>query len=72
MRFDRRRKKEISFKCPICGFVNQSNFTQMCNKYTVKILQNKTLLVTTNILKEIEKKSLIAEKKRLEREIERV
>ena len=30
----------------------------MCNEYTVKLLQNKTLLVTANILKEIEKKRL--------------
>ena len=46
----------------------------MCNQYTAKILQNKTLLITTNILKEIEKKELIAEKKkkRFERQIERV
>ena len=66
-------KKKFSFKCPICGFVNQLDFTQMCNQYTAKILQNKTLLITTNILKEIEKKELIAEKKkRFERQIERV
>ena len=31
----------------------------MCNEYTVKLLQNKTLLVTANILKEIGKKWLI-------------
>ena len=57
-------KKKFSFKCPICGFVNQLDFTQMCNEYTAKILQNKTLLITTNILKEIERKELIAEKKK--------
>ena len=52
-------KKKFYFKCPICGFVNQLDFTQMCNEYTVKLLQNKTLLVTANILKEIGKKWLI-------------
>ena len=57
MRFDQKEEKnKFSFKCPICGFVNQLDFTQMCNEYTAKILQNKTLLITTNILKEIEKK----------------
>ena len=50
-------KKKFSFKCLICGFGNQLDFTQMCNEYTAKILQNKILLVTTNILKEIEKKA---------------
>ena len=55
-------KKKFSFKCPICGFVNQLDFTQMCNEYTIKLLQNKTLLVTANILKEIKKKRLILEK----------
>ena len=38
--------------------VNQLDFTQMCNEYTVKLLQNKTLLVTANIFKKIEKKRL--------------
>ena len=38
----------------------------MCNEYTVKLLQNKTLLVTANILKEIEKR-LILEKKCVEK-----
>ena len=52
-------EKKFYFKCPICGFVNQLDFTQMCNEYTVKLLQNKTLLVTANILKEIGKKWLI-------------
>ena len=61
-------KKKFSFKCPICGFGNQLDFTQMCNKYTAKILQKKILLVTTNILKEIEKK-LIAEKKDLKEKL---
>ena len=51
-------KKKFSFKYPICGLVNQLDFTQMCNEYTVKLLQNKTLIVTANILKEIEKKRL--------------
>ena len=46
MRFDRRRKeKNFSFKCPNCSFVNQLDFTQMCNEYTVKLLQDKTLQV---------------------------
>ena len=40
-------KKKFSLKCPICSFVNQLDFTQMCNEYTVKILQNKTLLHIT-------------------------
>ena len=35
----------------------------MCNEYTAKILQNKILLVTTNILKEIEKKANSWQKK---------
>ena len=68
-------KKKFSFKCPICGFVNQLDFTQMCNKYAIKLLQNNTLLVTANILKEIEKKRLILEKKcveKIEIEIESV
>ena len=56
-------KNKFSFKCPICGFVNQLDFTQMCNEYTAKILQNKTLLITTNILKEIEKKDYSWKKK---------
>ena len=56
-------KKKFSFKCPICGFVNQLDFTQMCNKYAIKLLQNNTLLVTTNILKEIEKKKVNIRKK---------
>ena len=51
-------KKKFSFKCPICSFVNQLDFIQMCHEYTVKLLQNKTLLVTANILKEIEKNVL--------------
>ena len=51
-------KKKFSFKCPVCSLVNQLDFTQMCNEYTVKLLQNKTLFVTANILKEIEKKRL--------------
>ena len=55
-------KKKFSFICPICCSVNQLDFTQMCNEYTVKLLQNKTLLITANILKEIEKR-LILEKK---------
>ena len=38
--------------------LTEEDFTQMCNEYTVKLLQNKTLLVTANILKEIEKKRL--------------
>ena len=38
-------KKKFSFMCLICCSVNQLDFTQMCNKYTVKILQNKTLQV---------------------------
>ena len=54
-------KKKFSFICPICCSVNQLDFTQMCNEYTVKLLQNKTLLITANILKEIEKR-LILEK----------
>ena len=46
MRFNQRRKeKKNSFRCPICGFVNQLDFTQMCNEYTVKLWQNKTLQV---------------------------
>ena len=56
-------KKKFSFKCPICGFVNQLDFTQMCNKYAIKLLQNNTLLVTANILKEIEKKKVNIRKK---------
>ena len=64
MRFDQKEEKnKFSFKCPICGFVNQLDFTQMCNEYTAKILQNKTLLITTNILKEIEKKDYSWKKK---------
>ena len=31
--------------CSICCSVNQLGFTQMCNKYTVKLLQNKALQV---------------------------
>ena len=38
-------KKKISFKCPNCGFVNQLDFTQMFNEYTIKLLQDKTLQV---------------------------
>ena len=60
-------KKKFSFKCPICSFVNQLDFTQMCNEHTLKLLQNKTLLVTTNILKEMVKKRLILEKKCVEK-----
>ena len=36
-------KKKFSFICPICCSVNQLDFTQMCNEYTVKLLRNKTL-----------------------------
>ena len=36
-------KKKFSFICSICCSVNQLDFTQMCNEYTVKLLQNKTL-----------------------------
>ena len=52
------KNKKFCYICPICCSVNQLDFTQMCNEYTVKLLQNKTLLVTVNILKEIEKKRL--------------
>ena len=38
-------KKKFSFICLICCSVNQLDFTQMCNEYTLKLLQNKTLLV---------------------------
>ena len=38
-------KKKFSFICSICCSVNQLDFTQMCNEYTVKLLQNNTLLV---------------------------
>ena len=38
-------KKRFFFMCSICCSVNQLDFTQMCNKYTVKIFQNKTLQV---------------------------
>ena len=38
-------KKKFSFKCPNCAFVNQLDFTQMCNEYTVKLLQDQTLQV---------------------------
>ena len=38
-------KKKFSFMCSICCSVNQLDFTQMCNEYTVKFLQNKTLQV---------------------------
>ena len=38
-------KKKFSFTCSICCSVNQLGFTQMCNEYTVKSLQNKTLQV---------------------------
>ena len=38
-------KKKFSFKCPNCGFFNQLDFTQMCNEYTVKLLQDKALQV---------------------------
>ena len=38
-------KKKFSFKCPNCGFVNQLDFTQICNEYTVKLLQDKNLQV---------------------------
>ena len=36
-------KNKFSFICPIYCSVNQLDFTQMCNEYTVKLLQNKTL-----------------------------
>ena len=36
-------KKKFCFICLICCSVNQLDFTQMCNKYTIKLLQNKTL-----------------------------
>ena len=38
-------KKKFSFKCLNCSFVNQLDFTQVCNEYTVKLLQDKTLQV---------------------------
>ena len=38
-------KKRFFFMCSICCSVNQLDFTRMCNKYTVKIFQNKTLQV---------------------------
>ena len=41
----KKKRKNFSFKCPNCGFVNQLDFTQMCNEYTVKLLQDKTLQV---------------------------
>ena len=56
-------KKNFSFICMICCSVNQLDFTQMCNGYTVKLLQNKTF--TANILKEIEKNVLITLNKHL-------
>ena len=69
--FTKEEKKKFSFICPICCSVNQLDFTQMCNEYTIKLLQNKTLVVNVNILKEIEKR-LILEKKCVEKiEIER-
>ena len=40
-----KKKKKFSFKCPNCAFVNQLDFTQMCNEYTVKLLQDQTLQV---------------------------
>ena len=36
-------KKKFCFICPIYCSVNQLDSTQMCNKYTIKLLQNKTL-----------------------------
>ena len=51
------KNKKFCYICPICCSVNQLDFTQMCNEYTVKLLQNKTF--TANILKEIEKKRLM-------------
>ena len=38
-------KKRFSFKCLICCSINQSDFTQMYNEYTIKLLQNKALQV---------------------------
>ena len=32
----KKEKKKFSFKCPICSFVNQLDFTQMCNEYILK------------------------------------
>ena len=34
-------KKKFSFICSICCSINQLDFTQMCNDYTVKLLQSK-------------------------------
>ena len=34
-------EKKFSFICSICCSINQLDFTQMCNDYTVKLLQNK-------------------------------
>ena len=42
------KKKKLSFICLICCSVNQLDFTQMCNEYTVKLLQNKTLNIELN------------------------
>ena len=45
MRFDQRRKEKIFLEMSKLCFVNQLDFTQMCNEYTVKLLQYKTLQV---------------------------
>ena len=34
-------EKKFSVICSICCSINQLDFTQMCNEYTVKLLQNK-------------------------------
>ena len=36
-----KEEKKFSFICAICCSINQLDFTQMCNEYTVKLLQNK-------------------------------
>ena len=38
-------KEEKVFMCSICCFVNRLDFTQMCNKYTTKILQKSNLIL---------------------------
>ena len=38
-------QKKFYFTCLICCSINQLDFTQMYNEYTVKTLQNKTLQV---------------------------
>ena len=45
MRFDQRRKEKIFLEMSKLCFVNQLDFTQMYNEYTVKLLQYKTLQV---------------------------